>query len=208
MTLPFSTHWADKTPNYFVGKIWCSILKGLCDNKTQELRKKLYEQSYFTLSGKYIERTIKEHQNDFFGHFGIEIDYPTDLHPKLHTLREDKKDRWQAGKKIHPVIHNRTKNRFQFAPTMECKGIQRVTIINFFVAGYFKREVYIDSKLFYILYSQYPAKTFLKDVNEKMLQFVKNDGFGDIDSFFKFFFPKGSEGTKELKLIHWTDLTY
>lgn len=191
MTLPFSTHWADGSPNYFVPKIW----EGICQ----------MDNWFFYETPKITAKYIKEIEEtkpfpnvrtkDIFGDFS---DKP--LHPKLHTLREDKKDRWQAGKKIHFVINNRTKNEFRFAPVLHCKSVQKVVICQI-QYGYLNQSVTIDNDFYWDRISE-------DEVFDDMLQFVKNDGFEDIESFFKFFFPKGEEGEKELKLIHWTDLKY
>ena len=43
---------------------------------------------------------------------------------KIHTIREDKTNRWKAGNLIHFVINNRTKKRYQFAPIIKCVSIQ------------------------------------------------------------------------------------
>lgn len=192
MTLSFSTHWADGSPNYFVRKIW----EGIC-----QIDNWFFYQTH-NITANYIKEVEQTQPfpnvrtKDIFGDFS---DKP--LHPKLHTLREDKKDRWKAGNKIHPVIHNRTPNRFQFAPTMECKSVQNVFISQIHQNGHLTRTVIIDRELFWHELSH--DKHF-----ENMNQFVKNDGFEDIDSFFEFFFPNGEEGEKQLKLIHWTNLQY
>src|SRR5699024_11014489 len=47
---------------------------------------------------------------------------------KIHTIRHDGKNRWKTGNKIHMVINNRTKDRFQFAPVLECKSVQKIEI--------------------------------------------------------------------------------
>ena len=117
--------------------------------------------------------------------------------PKLHTIREDKNDRWKVGMKVHPVYNNRTKDRYQFAPTFECKGIQRIEIIHFKMTipqGLVKVWIKIDGKLFYDI-----DDTLIE--NLKLL--AKNDGFKSIDEFFGYF-NKDFKG----KIIHFTDLKY
>ena len=194
MTLSFSEYWADGSPTHFKEKIWLSKLG---KNPSKEKIYYLFQQQ---------NNFAIDYTKNFNKNFSIDI-----FAPKLHTLREDKKNRWKAGNKIHPVIHNRTPNRFQFAPTMECKSVQQVTISTFFVFGMYGRELFIDNKLFYTLMpsSSKLSSLFIQKANdERMLQFARNDGFEDIDSFFEFFFPNGEEGEKNLKLIHWTDLKY
>lgn len=47
---------------------------------------------------------------------------------KIHTLREDPKDRWKHGKLIHHVVGNRTKQREEFRRDT-CSGTQKVEIV-------------------------------------------------------------------------------
>ncbi len=48
---------------------------------------------------------------------------------KIHTIREDKKDRWTSGRAIHFVVGNRTKARRQFKRDV-CTSIQEIEIYN------------------------------------------------------------------------------
>jgi hypothetical protein len=103
MTLSFKTQIAEK-PNYFIEKIWWALIDndiiGEYHNSTKELSQ--YRFDYFELFGIHWDGQCRKVEN------------------KLHTIREDKHDRWKAGKVIHPVINNRTPNRFQFAPCFPC----------------------------------------------------------------------------------------
>ena len=47
---------------------------------------------------------------------------------KIHTIRQDEKNKWKAGNLIHFVINNRTKYRYQFAPVIKCTNIQHIEI--------------------------------------------------------------------------------
>src|SRR5699024_2081987 len=67
--------------------------------------------------------------------------------PKIHTIRHDEKDRWKPGMKIHPIINNRTKNRFQFAPVVECQSVQKIKIKRGRLGSTIRVE--IDDKIFY-----------------------------------------------------------
>ena len=73
---------------------------------------------------------------------------PLNFRPKRHTIREDKKDRWKVGAKIHMVINNRTKDRLQFAPILEVKAIQKIKIWRSVEGNSIKVCVFIDDKLF------------------------------------------------------------
>lgn len=111
---------------------------------------------------------------------------------KIHTLREDKKDRWKVGKTIHFATGVRTKNYKEIR-----KGIvvstQKVTmsykhnnIILIFVDG---RELLPLEKS----------------------EFIFNDGFVNETEFFDWFYPlikSTEENYLKLKLIHWTNHKY
>ncbi|HQU51435.1 MAG TPA: hypothetical protein PK643_00405 [Saprospiraceae bacterium] len=119
---------------------------------------------------------------------------------KPHTIRADKSNRWKPGNKIHFVINNRTKDRFQFAPVVECKSVQKIVITHGFNGFRYESQVWIDSHLF----AEYGCSR--KDINwnEKgLLKLAQNDGFDSIDAFFDYF-DKDFIG----KIIHWTDLKY
>ena len=171
MTLSFSTRWPDRMgelagqPNYFIEKIWMG-LPGVDG----------------------FEYGWQEYRYTEF--FGKEWDKPDRTTPKLHTIRRDEHNRWKPGMKIHPVINNRTPDRFQFAPVIECKSVQRIEIkwshdwedtpLGVQVL------VFIDGELF-------------SDLDKLAI----NDGFPSVEAFFQYFNTdfKGN-------LIHWTDLKY
>ena len=111
---------------------------------------------------------------------------------KIHTIREDSNDRWKAGNKIHFATGVRTKNYNQFKEG-ECKSIQTIEIFY----GDVKPNlvtVAIDKGIIY---------STLLDIDFNFLEFVKNDGFDSIESFFDWF-DKDFKG----KIIHWTDKRY
>src|SRR6056297_2749507 len=65
--------------------------------------------------------------------------------PKLHTIRHDPKGLWKPGRKIHMVVFNRTKDRFQFAPVLECKAVQEIQIVyDLQEECDYARSVYVD----------------------------------------------------------------
>ncbi len=191
MNLDFMTHWGKEMgelvgkPTYFVEKIWTGII------------------SDGILSSEHYSDAHYAHLNQF----GKEFDSTDELmiYPKLHTIREDKNNRWKIGSKIHFTINGRTKNRFQFAPVIEVKNVQEIKTtwrathigLNYdeerriiTTVGFRKNliDVEVDKKP--IGYSQI----------EKL---AINDGFNSIEDFFRFF-NKDFSG----KIIHWTDLKY
>ena len=112
-----------------------------------------------------------------------------ELKPKLHTIREDKKNRWKVGSDIHFVINNRTKNRFQFAPVLKVKCIQKISIHNDYgLSKGIYRWVNIDGR-------QLP-----KEEIETLARF---DGFENVEDFWDWF-----KDDFQGKIIHWTSFTY
>jgi hypothetical protein len=131
------------------------------------------------------------------------VHYPKDynfvakdkLSPKLHTIREDKNDRWKAGTKIDFFINCRQPNMFRFAPVLPVVSVQKIEIVYYSTRETIikdlpsKRAVIIDDK---------------KRLSDKEIQaLAQNDGFDSLDDFFAYF-ENGFTG----KLIHWTDLKY
>lgn len=153
MTLSFKQKFKNGSKTYFVEK----ILKGLEEK---------------------LSLDIKEYREGFNNRFNedLELSKP----PKIHTIREDKKNRWRRGNKIHFVVNNRTKNRFQFAPILEAQSIQIIEIRG--------ALIYVDNK----------------QLNESEINSLAiNDGFKSVEDFFKWF---QSDFTG--KIIHWSNLKY
>lgn len=113
---------------------------------------------------------------------------------KIHTIREDKKERWKPGTKIDFFINCRQKDMFRFAPVLPVVTVQKVEIVY-----YHNRET---------LTLDLPQKKGVI-VDEKPLmrseieQLAQNDGFDSIEDFFAYF---NEDFTG--KLIHWTKLKY
>lgn len=105
---------------------------------------------------------------------------------KIHTIREDKKNRWKAGNKIHAVYNNRQKNQFQFAPTFECVSIQRISIK-------------------YPTQNSYPF-VWIETIpcgSNTVKKIALNDGFDTVADFFSYF-----NNDFEGKIIHFTNFRY
>ena len=117
---------------------------------------------------------------------------------KLHTIREDSKDRWKVGVWMHMATGVRTKKYNCFKGDI-CTGTQEIEIIwhrNIFFLS--KVAVWVDCN---VIGYYYPEKTELTD--KKVIELALNDGFDSVDDFFKWF-NKDYEG----KIIHWTNLRY
>lgn len=167
MTLAFSQKLNNK-PTYFVEKIWQSLLRDGVEMNAVEFTEKFKE--VLPLIGK--------------AKIG---DYPQ----KKHTIRKDTNNKWKAGNKIHFVINNRTKNRFQFAPVVQCVSTQKITITyNEKICEKHSSEpaVFIDDKI----------------VDYKTIEALAiNDGFDNESEFFNYF-KEDFTGI----IIHWTPLKY
>ena len=112
---------------------------------------------------------------------------------KKHTIRDDKHDRWRAGRRINHCHLVRTKYFDNFYNN-DCIGIQKITIIHYPN----KASVYIDDKLI-----GHWSKTFEVTYYQKLKQLAKNDGFDSMSDFFRWFDTNFTG-----KIIHWTELRY
>lgn len=110
---------------------------------------------------------------------------------KIHTLRDDEHDRWQAGKHIHFATGVRTA-AYECFKEADCISTQEVFMTWFPSRGL---EISIDG-----------TELFMFD----LMQFYNNDGFASYEDFENWFTPlvKKAGGSKTFKLIHWTDYRY
>lgn len=117
---------------------------------------------------------------------------------KIHSIREDKHNRWRPGMKIQMAHGVRTKNYRCFDDTKTCTGIQSIKI-NYYFNGITpeKMEIIIDGDLFY---SQSGYGSYGSD-NLELL--ARNDGFDSTSDFFSWF-----NADFEGKILHWTDFRY
>lgn len=173
MIIPFSTKFKDGTPTYFIKKIWESLA----------LKNDFCSAEY---------RTFKETYNSLFKSYWDGFG-TCSVNPKHHTIREDIHDRWHAGRLIHPVVFNRSKNQFQFAPTMTCISTQKIEIKHD-NSWCNKVSVIIDGKI-------------LNASDKEQFKIIEviaiNDGFRYVSDFFAWF-----DHDFTGKIIHWTNLKY
>lgn len=183
MILPFSTQINGK-PTYFVDKIWTSLMEDL---NYDFLRDYL---QFEKLASKELEN-----KNPF-----IKI---SDFKPKLHTIREDKNDRWKPGVMIDFFINARQPNMFRFAPRIPVVSVQKIRI-KYTESSSNTPLIYIEvfGKNDYKCLDTFNPKTkqsSFKHIEELAI----NDGFETVEDFFAYF-NKDFTG----KIIHWTDLKY
>ena len=177
MILPFSTQLNGK-PTYFVEKIQAGLV--------QEQR--------------FKELNVLDFEPENF-----DFDYFLNCIPKIHTIREDKNDRWKAGTKIDFFINCRQPTMFRFAPVLPVVSTQKIEIV--YSGGSLNyADVYIDGELFLKNYNPHQVIKGVKsddEKEEKIIKLAQNDGFDSADDFFSYF-NKDFKG----KIIHWTDLRY
>lgn len=170
MILPFQTKINGKT-SYFVEKIWAGLENHCVDSFYNEGKK----------TGKY------------------DFDDNWSLPPKIHTIREDKTNRWQVGKMIDFYINNRTKKAFCFAPSVPIISIQSI-YIHHTISSAGTPLVYIEiDKRCFDTYNVMDKISAFKNI-EKLAQ---NDGFDSVEDFLNYF-----NGDFKGKIIHWTNFKY
>lgn len=180
MILPFQTKINGK-PTYFVEKIIAGLYRnGIIDDR----KGKSLIETYFNFIKSPLPSPIFYKGS-----------------PKIHTIREDKHNRWQVGKMIDFYINNRTKKAFRFAPRVAVTAVQNIAIHwtgecreltpclantgEFY--NYVEVVISPDSEDYRLL--------TIKEVE----QLARNDGFNNAEDFFAYF-----NGNFKGKIIHWT----
>jgi len=184
MILPFSTH-----------------INGLPTMFTNKIVKCMWEHYPALMQELSLSRQLPE----YYVFEDLTVFETSILKPKLHTIREDSKDRWKAGTKIDFFINCRQKNMFRFAPVLPVVSVQEV----FMTKKGDEIEITVGKVGSYLggddIYLYYEAKKEL----------ALNDGFDSYDAFKQYFFDRIEENWKRYganwfkgKIIHWTDLKY
>jgi len=178
MILPFSTKFPNGDKTYFIEKIWEGLLDNYANTKYLDWRK------YFV---SYKDK------------IGEEWDIPKcKTIAKSHTIREDVKNRWKVGNKIHFIVFNRSEKQFQFAPVIEVKSIQKINIFYYDTKQTGAFQVFKDDERWVNVYVDGNMLS-MRDV----VELAENDGFESVLDFFKWF-----DSDFKGKIIHWTDLKY
>lgn len=191
MILAFSTQINGK-PTYFPEK----IITGLAFNKLIE-----FDEANYFLEDKLIEQCDKQYLIKFC---------TTIIHiPKLHTIREDKKERWKPGINIDFFINVRQHNMYRFAPVLPVVSTQKIEFIwkdnteNLTCLGmsYDKTcTIMIDNRFFGDVLL---LKGTVVSGSDNLPKFAQNDGFDTLQDLLSYF-NKDFTG----KIIHWTNLKY
>lgn len=186
MNLPFSTVLNGKK-THFIEKIWTGLIDHEIVKNTEVLR------------------FIKQHTEKFGCDWDFVLGKPI---PKIHTIRElsfpVEINRFKKGDKIHFVINNRTKDRFQFAPVVPVVSNQIIRI------EYSGRK-YPNIQIFNVdkngKIKSNPVR-FLDYTNHfyyitELDIISKNDGFDSWEEFLNYFDKNGF-----YNIIHWTNFRY
>jgi len=129
---------------------------------------------------------------------------------KIHTIREDKPNRWKAGNKIHFATGVRTKYYNQFEEGV-CVSVQSILLVNHGNHVYCRIQTgeneYIHNDCVEYDHIKWYSGHLKRQVGGGLLgDLCKNDGL-IWEDFKGWFIPK--HGDKfEGKIIHWTDFTY
>ena len=122
---------------------------------------------------------------------------------KIHTIREDKPNRWKVGNTIHFATGVRTKDYNQFKEG-KCMFVQDVSM-------YIDESMhkYSDGLKEFTIIITIGSRTLR--AGKEIIDFALNDGFATYQNFHNYFFPIITNTETNFfhgKLIHWTDKRY
>ncbi len=195
MILPYSTK-INGNPTYFVEK----ILKGMLN----EYEKTNHDKYIGTVGHLYDAGDFLNYM--YADDFLAKVD---SVNPKLHTVREDLKERWKPGINIDFFINVRRPNMYRFAPVLPVVSSQKIEFIwkdnteNLTCLGTsFDKTctIMIDDRFYgdaYFFNGSVVSSSYTIPI------FANNDGFDTPEELFAYF-NKNFKG----KIIHWTDLKY
>ena len=130
---------------------------------------------------------------------------------KIHTIREDKKDRWKAGNVIHFATGVRTK-KYNLFSKGECKSTQGIILVNHGNHVYCNIQTaeneFVHNDCVEHEHIKFYKGSFARKAGEPWLleDLCKNDGLTWAE-FRNWFVP--NNGDKFVgKIIHWTDFRY
>jgi len=119
---------------------------------------------------------------------------PVQAGTKIHSMREDKHNRWKVGMDIQFATGARTKWYKKFRKDGKCLGLQWVDLYQ----GSVGALVQIDG--------------FIRN-HKEMLELAKNEGFKSVEAMMRFFIAEVPLEPNDMnewhgKIIHWTDKLY
>ena len=138
----------------------------------------------------YDVNSIQEFSKTFAKH-DYEVDYSEFvLYKKIHTIRQDRRNRWKGGAEIEFTINEGTEKEFVFTKG-ECISVQSIEII------YPDVERLPTLEKVIILIDGKPLNQAEKE------QLAINDGFESLNDFYDYF-----DNDFKGKIIHWTNFKY
>lgn len=119
---------------------------------------------------------------------------------KIHTIREDKPNRWKKGNTIHFATGVRTKN-YECFEELTCWSVQKIEIKYFCEnCSTTAVTVFVGDKM---IGGALMKHCQIQSCHDSVLQLALNDGFKDVNEFLEWF-SEDFEG----KIIHWTNKKY
>ena len=187
MTLSFKTEINGK-PTIFIEKIW----------------EGLFRNDFFGGTDEEFIKYFHLHK----AKFGYDWDELPDTrleYPKIHTIREDKGNRWEKDVMIDFFINARQKNMFRFAPRVPVISTQDIFMT--------RRGSLLEISIAKVGSYMGGDDIILNSFQQGLL--AKNDGFDEYDDFRTYFINAIEENGKAKgnywfsgKIIHWTDFKY
>ncbi|MDV4024226.1 hypothetical protein CMT52_07735 [Elizabethkingia anophelis] len=166
MILSFKTQINGK-PTYFVEKIWAGLLI-----------------EDYELYRDYLNPDYSFDHNIILNHKSFK--------PKIHTIREDKNERWKVGMMIDFFINARKKNMFRFAPLLPVVSKQRIFMTYLPQCGLGFRVSINGREL----------------AEDEVEQLAFNDGFEAVEDFEDYFIAQMKNDEYAGRIIHWTNFKY
>lgn len=118
---------------------------------------------------------------------------------KIHTIREDKPNRWKRGNEIHFATGVRTKN-YNCFEELSCWSVQGFEIKFIINPKHTEVLIYVDGFRYgFARIIKCKVSAYSKTLHDLAI----NDGFKDVNEFLEWF----SEDFKG-KIIHWTNKKY
>ena len=126
---------------------------------------------------------------------------------KIHSIREDKHNRWKAGRLIHCATGVRTKNYNCFLQQY-CISTQKIELQMDGKKKWLRVRIY-NRDLPDRTGKSYKESLFYPPFNKDrfLTMLAKNDGL-TVHQFFDWFLPNQKRYVFIGKIIHWTDKTY
>lgn len=148
---------------------------------------------WVTVQTNFKEKVLMNYPSPTIQSWSQKLNYK----PKIHSIREDKRNRWREGMVIHFAHGIRTKH-YNCWHKGVCTGVQKVEIYRNSDAYYWEGDTRHRAKLDLVI-----KIDGLYLPQERNLEFAINDGFDSLEDF-KGWFDKDFKG----KIVHWTGIRY